>query len=141
MSSVIYNAMKKFGLDWLPLSYGESLAEFLFKKYSRYGIRPIDVLDDVSHELPILIICSKEDQLVPYHSSVALYQKLVQSGHTHVYLLRLEHGKHAKLLSGNDGEKYRAVVHAFYKKYNLDHNEIYAAKGEFLLSKCQPLFN
>lgn len=140
MSTVIKHAMKKCRLDWLPLSYGERLAEFLFKKYTRHGIRPIDVLENIPSDMPILIICSKEDSLVPYYSSIAVYKKLRDTNHNHVYILCLDHGKHAKFLLGSDAEKYRSVVHAFYKKYSLQHNPLYASNGDNLLSECQPIF-
>jgi hypothetical protein len=43
-------------------------------------------------------------------------------------------------LQGADGEKYQAVVNAFYKKYNLPHCRKSAAQGKDLLALCQPNF-
>jgi hypothetical protein len=130
--------MIKNGLDWLPLSWGQSLAEFIFKKYKRDGMSPAGMVEKIPKDLPILIICSQEDGLVPCSSSISIYKKLVDSGHKHTYILILNHGRHAKILSGPDGKKYQRVVHAFYKKHNLPHNPSIAAKGEKYLRKCQP---
>jgi len=140
MSEVIEHLMIKKNMDWLPISYGETLAEFIFKKYSRNGLSPATCIENISKDIPIFIICSKEDHLVPYTSSINVYKKLVQNGHKHTYLLVTETGRHAAILKGHDGEKYQWVVNAFYKKYKLPHCAASAAKGKDLLSQCQPHF-
>lgn len=140
MAEVIENKMQQMNLTWLPLSYGEFVAESIFKKYTRYGHSPANCIENISKELPILIICSKEDSLVPYTSSLNVYKKLIETGHTHVYIFIAEHGRHAFILQGPDGEKYQQVVNAFYKKYNLPYTADDAEKGESLLALCQPIF-
>ncbi len=139
MGEVIETLMVKKGLDWLDLSYGESIAEWIFKRYTRHGWSPATCLENISKDIPILIICSKEDRLVPASTSMNVYQKLVESGHEHVYIFVADHGKHAAILQGPDGEQYQWVVNAFYKKYNLPHCAASAAKGKSLLALCQPL--
>jgi len=138
MGEVIANMLQKNSLGWVPLSYGESVAEFVFKKYSRHGKSPATTIENIPSDMPILIVCSKEDRLVPYRSSVNVYKKLLHSGHKNVYILILEHGQHAKILSGQDGQKYQAVVHAFFKKYNLPYDPSSAVNGENTLLSCQP---
>ncbi len=96
--------------------------------------------ENISKDIPILIICSKEDQLVPLSSSINVYKKLIASGHKHTYIFVTDYGRHAKILRGADGEKYQYVVNAFYKKYNLPYCSTSAAKGEDLLALCQPTF-
>ena len=140
MAEVIESKMQQMNLTWLPLSYGEFVAESIFKKYTRYGHSPANCIENIAKELPILIICSKEDSLVPYTSSLNVYKKLVETGHTHVYIFIAEHGRHAFILQGPDGEKYQQVVNAFYKKYNLPYSAEDAEKGESLLALCQPIF-
>jgi len=140
MSEVIYSIMKKKNLEWLPLSYGESIAETIFKRYTRYGTTPAGSLENIPKEMPILIICSQEDHLVPAESSINVYKKLIESGHEHTYIFITNQGRHAAILSGPDGEKYEQVVNAFYKKYNLPYSAENAALGEPLLAQCQPTF-
>jgi hypothetical protein len=139
MGEVIESLMVKKGLSWLPLSYGETVAEFIFKCYTRHGYSPAKCLENIPKNIPILIICSQEDRLVPASTSINVYKKLVESGHTDVYLFITEHGKHAAILQGADGEKYQSVVNAFYKKYNLPHCRASAAQGKALLALCQPI--
>jgi pimeloyl-ACP methyl ester carboxylesterase len=141
MGQVINNIMIKNNLGWLPLSYGETIAEFIFKKYTRYGHSPANCIKNISKDIPIFIICSKQDHLVPYESSVDVYKELVKSGHEHTYIFITDQGKHAAILQGSDGEQYQYVINAFYKKYNLPHCAINAKKGESLLALCQPKLN
>lgn len=141
MGEVIASIMKKKNLDqWLPLSYGETVAEFIFKKYTRYGYSPANCIENISKDIPIFIICSEEDHLVPCSSSINVYKKLVECGHTHVYIFITKQGRHAAILQGPEGEQYQHVLNAFYKKYNLAYNAADAEKGESILALCQPLF-
>lgn len=139
MGEVIESIMLRKNLSWLPLSYGETLAEFIFKRYTRHGWSPANCIENISKNIPIFIICSKEDRLVPFSSSINVYKKLIASGHKHTYIFVAEHGKHAAILQGSDGEQYQWVVNAFYKKYNLPHCPASAAQGESLLALCQPV--
>ncbi len=138
LSEVISNMLQRSGLGWIPLSYGESVAEFIFKRYNRHGASPATTVDNIPLDMPILIICSKEDQLVPWTSSLNVYKKLIETGHKNTHILILDHGKHAKILSGESGDVYQAVTHAFFKKYNLSYSPSKAMDGEFLLTQCQP---
>jgi hypothetical protein len=140
MTEVIAHVMNKKGVSWLPISYGEALAEFLFKKYTRHGNTPEKYAANIPLDMPILIVCSEEDTLVPCSTSFNLYKQLVKTGHRHVYIFMTEKGRHAFIIQGPDGEKYEAVANAFYKKYNLTHDAASAAKGEELLAQCQPDF-
>jgi Prolyl oligopeptidase family len=141
MSEVIENIMINNKLGWLPLSYGETVAEFIFKKYNRYGHSPANCIENIPKDLPIFIICSKEDHLVPYSSSMNVYKKLIAFGHKDTYIFIINQGKHANILHGPEGEKYQWVINAFYKKYNLPHCPMSAEKGESFLAFCQPHIN
>lgn len=109
-----------------------------FPGYDPLGAQPLNTVHLIRKDLPILIVCSREDTTVPAHSSMQLYAKLRTSGHKHAYLLVLDSGRHSKLLHGNDGKIYHDVVHAFYKKYNLPHDEASAVRGEKRFQTCQP---
>lgn len=140
MDDVIVSMLKKWNLDeWFPLSWGQTLAENIFKKYTRHGNSPANTLGNIPKDMPILLICSEEDHLVPYTSTMTIYKKLVESGHTQVYIFVAKKGRHAAILQGPDGEKYQQIVNAFYKKYNLPHCPLAAEKGESLLFSCQPV--
>ena len=141
MGEVIESLMIKKNLAWLPASYGETIMEFIFKRYTRYGHSPAKCIENIAKDIPIFIICSKEDHLVPFSSSINVYKKLVESGHKDTYIFITDQGRHAAILQGPDGEKYQWVVNAFYKKYNLPHCPASAAQGKSLLALCQPKFN
>lgn len=138
MGEVIESIMKKKGAGWLPLSYGETLAEFIFKKYTRHGNSPANCIENIPQDMPIFIICSQEDHLVPCSSTMNVYKKLIETGHKHTYIFVVPQGRHAAILQGPDGDKYMWTINAFYKKYNLDYCPVSAEKGESLLALCQP---
>lgn len=92
-------------------------------------------MDTIDLEIPILIVCSKEDALIPSTSSIALFDALRKRGHKKAHLLVLDHGAHANILWGPDGHIYRNVVHAFYKLYGAPYNPVWAAQGEKHFSK------
>lgn len=115
-----------------------TILEYWFSKYKRNGIRPIDFVDGVSTDIPLLIICAKTDVLVPYESSIKLYNAFRAHGHTKAHILVLNKGRHGFLLNGEDGDKYEQVTHAFYKQYDLPHNPELAQKGYADFTKTQP---
>ena len=94
----------------------------LVSKYNPYGIRPIDVVDKIQKNIPVLFICSKGDTLIPAGETIKLYTALKKAGHTKTHLVVLDKGAHANLLWGPEGHIYLAAEHAFYKKYGLPHN-------------------
>ena len=106
-----------------------------FFKYHSTGPHPIDEIKNIRKDLPILIVCSLQDTTVPAENSIKLYDKLIESGHTKAHLLVLSKGKHSKLLQSEQGEIYQNLVHAFYAKYGLPHNQEYAKLGKNMLQK------
>lgn len=139
MATVVQNKLQQFKLDSIPgiKTISDWIVSSIFMKHKINGIAPIQCAGAINPLIPILLVCSKEDTLVPYHSTVALYNSLRANGHQHAYLLVLERGKHAFALSGADGDMYAATVHAFYKKYNLPYDEKLANRGQSLLEQCQ----
>lgn len=130
----------KFGCIPGAQKYGSHLLSFIFCQYKPEGIRPIDQVARIKKDLPILIVCSLEDKLVPAWSSLNLYVALRESGHSNTYLLILPAGKHAKLINHPQfGYLYQQIAHAFYCKHGLPHNAYLAQLGQPLLTKvCQP---
>lgn len=115
-------------------SFIHVLMRMLFMQYDKNGISPLHNIDKISKNIPILIVCSLEDKLVPWQSSFAIYTALRNAGHNNTHILVLEKGAHANLFS----EKYQNVVHAFYQKYKLPHDKDAALRGTQSFGEYQP---
>lgn len=134
-------------VDQIPLiiscvvtrALASSILRTIACNYNPCALQPVDLIDKISLDLPVLLIASEEDKLVRIQSTYALYKKLCNAGHQHVYLLRLTKGRHSKLLHAENGQQYAQVVHAFYQKYNLPHDPILAEQGQELLMKSHCL--
>lgn len=125
-------------ISWIPKFIADTAPYALFGEYNRNGISPISVTHKVKQDVPLLIICSLEDTIVPAKNSANIYYKLIESGHKDVYLLLTNKGPHGHLLWHADGDLYMNVVHAFYKKYSLPYHATFAQHGEYILEQCQP---
>jgi len=114
----------------------------IFCKITQYqdnGAHTINLVDKIDKNIPVMFVCSKTDKSVPYLATINLYKKLIKSGHKRAHLLRLANGRHARFLQNDEvGEKYQNVIHAFYKKYGLKHDDALAAKGEADFGNCSP---
>ena len=135
MATVVDYIRKQLHLEKI-LSHdsGQCILETIFRQYKKDGMCPIDLVSDIRKELPILIVCSKEDLQVPWHSSEKLYQKLKKSGHDNVHLLVVPKGMHAHIITGKSGDVYQAGAHAFCAKYGLPHDTALALEGEKYLN-------
>jgi hypothetical protein len=140
LDSVIRHLLSRFHVSWVPFSHqiGYSICKKHFPKINIKGIFPLNCADRLPLSMPILLVHSKKDKVVPIKSSRNLYLKLKQIGHEHVYLAELASGVHGKLIGGADSDFYLYIVHAFYKRYNLPHEPDLATKGARLLTMCQP---
>lgn len=110
-----------------PEHHASMIMKNFFTSYQMDGIQPIDAIENISKDIPILLVHSKEDAIIPINNSRHLYNKLRESGHTKIFLLELDHGKHASLLKGPQGLLYARVVHAFFKHWNIPYDPILAA--------------
>lgn len=128
IASVARYLAQRTYIDTLPYGniYGHqavhAIIGTLFINYNKNGLSPIKSAPKIPKNIPVLIICSEQDQLVPWHSSYALYQEFKNTGHEDAHVLKLKKGLHAKLLSGPEGTRYQQAVHAFYKQYGLPYN-------------------
>jgi len=102
------------------------------------GKHAVDLVDKIRKDIPVMFICSQEDQSVPVDSTIELYEKLKAAGHEKAYLLKLQKGRHSKLLFSEDADKYQNVMHAFYKKHGLPCDDELAEKGQAFFEQCQP---
>ncbi len=127
-------------LKWLPgiAMLGNSVVSHIYPAYDPKGIAPFKVIDRINNDIPILLIHSKVDELIPYQSSRNLYTILRNQGRNNVHLLELNYGEHGRYIMRDDAKTYQLVVHAFYRQYGLPHNEALAQEGEDLFKQCQP---
>ncbi len=97
---------------------GESVA---LRNYSRSGIKPIDVAKHIPTTLPIFIMHSKEDEVIPYTHSLRVYSDLKEVGHNDVYLLQLDcGGLHCQtFFESSQRQEARLWVRAFLEKHGL----------------------
>ncbi|MGB8367169.1 MAG: prolyl oligopeptidase family serine peptidase [Candidatus Babeliales bacterium] len=130
MATIIDNKRKQFGFKFLSNDFCQRILENIFRQYKRDGIQPIDLVSKIRKNLPILIICSKKDSLVPCHSTINLYKKLKKSGHNKVYLLQVEKGIHGLIIYGKSRDVYQKGMHAFLAKCGFPHDPALALEGE-----------
>lgn len=141
VENIVLGLINRARISWMPGAQrcGLALMRMVFSKYKHNGLRPIDVARTIRKDLPILIICSAQDLLVPVWSSINVYLALKESGNKDVYILILPQGSHAQLITHqNHAIIYQNIVHSFYQRYNLQHNPTYAALGKQMLEECQP---
>lgn len=98
--------------------------------YDPNGVSPINSVEKISKDIPVLIICSKMDGVIPRHCSESLGRKFAKQGQP-VHLLVLNKSTHSGYAFDNyaDKLKYESVVHAFYKHYGLPYDEDLASQG------------
>lgn len=114
----------------------------LLTSYKKNGMAPINNVDNIPKNIPILLIASKSDESVPCQCTLNLYKALKQKEHKDVYILLLNKSSHVGYICDDkkDKENYENVVHAFYKKFNLPHDKKLAKKGLKKFKLCSPDF-
>lgn len=102
------------------------------------GISPIASIQQFPADTPVVFVHSKQDTRVPYECAYTLATALAARGKNPVWFLTLEHSTHSRYHSDNqiDAEKYTALMHALYQKYNLPHIPEYAHAGQQLMQSC-----
>lgn len=117
-----------------------NIVSSVMRDYRKDGIDPRQCVEIISDEIPLLLVISLKDGLVAPQSAFYLYNRLLERGHKKVHLLVLKDALHPSYMIGSSEDKkiYEAVVHAFYKKYNLPHNISLALQGAEHLKGTQP---
>lgn len=133
--TITKNILQRLYLDAIPgmQTIAHKAISAVFWQHSANGAQAIDLVSSIDKKLPILLVCSKQDTLIPAQSTIALYEKLKETDHTNVHLFVAENGRHGRILHGADGANYQRAVHAFYKKYGLSHDAHLAQLGKNLL--------
>lgn len=105
--------------------WANAIFSTLFPQYNAStALTPICAIPLIQNKnLPILLIHSQKDQIVPYIHSLQLYQQLRDQNFTNVHLILLPDGQHSYILQDPTlAPIYTQAVHSFYKKYNLPHD-------------------
>ncbi|MBY0110376.1 MAG: prolyl oligopeptidase family serine peptidase [Candidatus Babeliaceae bacterium] len=144
LKSVLALRLKLLGLQRLlsPESI-ERLVPYICLKYKPHGAQPIESIEKINPTIPLMLIASTQDDIVPHACSIELYKKLLKQGHERVYLLLLSQGKHGWIMQGPKAKIYRKVVYAFYQKYSIDHgiqddHEMSTSSYDILQDLCKP---
>ncbi len=98
------------------------------------GISPISVIEKFDKTIPLALIASQADTIVPLTCVQNLYNSLIKAGHKKVHLLVLKKSSHNMYAFGPEKHIYQNFIHAFYKNYNLPHIPEYAFAGASLLA-------
>ena len=109
--------------------------------FKHNGILPINLIDRMPKDVPILLITSHNDSIVPYECTMNIYNGLRTAGHTKAHILVLDKATHAwyPYCSKKERTLYQAIVHAFYKHYGLPYIAEFADNGaEWFATKTQP---
>jgi len=99
--------------------------------YDPNGDSPIKSIENISKEIPILIVASDLDDVVPVECAESLMRRFGKLGYHKVHFLRLNKSTHSGYAYDDaaDRTKYETVTHAFYKHYGLPYDETLALQG------------
>jgi len=124
--------------NWVGPSTIGWCAKWIYGEYCEKCNIPADWARHIPTDMPILLACCKDDNIVPASSTKKLYEALRESNHTNAYLFEAEHGTHANIMNSKSRQDYICVLNAFYKKHGISHSEEFAQEGKGLLGQCQP---
>lgn len=98
----------------------KKLLKQILGNYNPDGIQPINSIKKIKNkQLPILLIHSQADKIVPVEHSRRLYNSFIENNFKNVHLVETESGIHANLVNKPSIQK---IVNAFYKKYKIYHD-------------------
>lgn len=132
--NIIQGFLKSPTLSWIAHKLG--IISLSCPHYSSSGITPIDVVDEISENIPVIFITSDQDTLIRTFQTCNLYTTMRAQGRENVHLYILENGgSHNGMIAD---PRVSQVINAFYKRYNLPHNAALAEQGKELFDISQP---
>lgn len=115
----------------------EKLLKKLIPGYCYNGLAPIRLVEEFvqacnTYAIPVFLITSKIDTVVPAARTHHLAQALLKAGLQDFYCMELKKSRHPWYMMDHpeDSLSYITNIHAFYKKYNLSHIPYYADLGQ-----------
>lgn len=104
----------------LPLSYYwlPYCAKVAYPSYAPAGKQPINQLEKLPKNLPVIIIHSTTDPQLPYSDALAVYYGLKKLGNPNVYLIPRNKYGHVELLDVSDRKEIDSI-HAILDKHGL----------------------
>jgi len=120
IDSIIIGLLSKIGLGKSEglRKLGHKLVKKYHALYDKDAPTPLAMVQHIRNkELPILIVCSKKDELIPWTSSYRLYEEFINQGFTNAHIFISSRGRHVKLLEDRYAHLYKEAVDIFYKKY------------------------
>lgn len=94
------------GLGWLYYSVVEAVLPKI-SSWDPSGSSALSLITKISPEIPILLVTSKADRVVPMGCSLDLFQVLKNAGHRKTELLVLEHAGHTDYTHNNREDRDR----------------------------------
>lgn len=133
VDDIVEHRISQWYMNWVPGIHHMTVAlmKLLYPAYNLDGPQPITSITQDCPTVPMLIVCSKQDDIIPYTSSVRLAYALKEKGHE-VYLLIFQEGAHGYL---SYKEEFQVVANALYARYNLPHNAELAQQGASKLER------
>jgi hypothetical protein len=119
-------------------SFIHSMLRICASCYTQDGPFPIDYAEKIPLDIPLLLVTSVRDEIVPYQSTIRLYCRLKERGCKNVHLLVLKYSNHKGYMVGKDRSMYESCVHAFYRAYGVDYDEKLAVVGASFFLATQP---
>lgn len=118
LDSIIYNKLNQYHVGWIPGATSVAtwaVNTFVFPKYDKNGMKPIDSIKILDPNIPVLFVHSSKDQLINCNNSQEMYLLRKKSGCNHVYYSELTQSPHAGYqFYKADRTKYQGAVDAFY---------------------------
>jgi len=140
MKDMIGDSLKQFAVGWVPF-LGRIINKFFIHRFiGRYnpsGSQPINRVEDIPRETPVLISYTTQDQVVPPSSSVKLAERLYRSGHRNLYVWGTNTGQHGNIVYGRDGQNYRTVFRAFLRRCGALSPEYDSEEGNRMLENAR----
>jgi hypothetical protein len=128
------------GKDSLTEHGMHDLLSAFLGNYKKDGPSPLKFAQTITDDIPLLLVTSIKDGLVPPQGTMSLYNRLKERGFKKVHLLVLKKSIHPCYMISYDEDRtlYETVVHAFYKHYGLPYNAEKATAGQAEFEKTQP---
>lgn len=117
-----------------------TVAPYLFPEYNPKGMQPINMVDQISEDIPLLFIHSVKDDVCPFGDFLKLCSVLKQSGRKNFYAVAVQDSLHCTyLLDPATLLLIKQAIHTFCKKHGFVYDEDFA-QDDYFLEQFQPVY-